>query len=75
MSAESNGSTNWGSVVIGLAIVALVGFALYLTHSPWVLLGLLLIPAVWSPQPRPKAGKCHCETKGACQKNDRDRGC
>jgi len=65
MSEDNRNATNWGSVVVNLAIIALVAFALYLTRDLWVLLGLLLLPAVWARPEKAKACQCSCGKKDA----------
>ncbi len=86
MSAENNGSPNWGSVVVNLAIIGFVAFALYLTHSLWCLLGLLCLFATGHQrQAAAKPKKCRCENRDGDKKRccgdpkaggqDHDCGC
>jgi len=43
MYEERSGSTNWGSVVVNVAIIGFTAFALYLTHSLVCLLALIAL--------------------------------
>lgn len=69
----------WSSVVavvlMNLGIVALVGFALWLTHTPWVLLGLIFMFATKSTTVNTKCPKCgHAFVAVACDDDEEDEG-
>lgn len=65
----------WSAALVNVAIIALVGLALYLTHSLWSLIGLLCLLAV-SRKPtkiKTECPKCQHEFT-AVEKDDEEDG-
>ena len=71
--AEKNRSSNWPWALMNLGIIALVGFALWFTHSLWAFLGLLFLFSTRPSTTNTKCPKCDHEFV-ATAKDDEDEG-
>lgn len=63
----------WALAVTNLGIVALVGFALWFTHSLWAFLGLLFLFAIKPSSIKTQCPKCNHEFVGT-KKDDEENG-
>ncbi|MBI3627741.1 MAG: hypothetical protein HY220_03305 [Candidatus Sungbacteria bacterium] len=72
--ADKTHGSNWPWALMNLGIVALVGFALWFTHSLWAFLGLLFLFYTRPSTINAKCPKCDHEFVATVKDDNEDEG-